>query len=124
MAWKSGLEWKIQAELSYRPNAMEQEQLSRFEHKQEMARYYVVADGAAAGSSFGFLVMFCAVVMSVIIIIPVIIFACGDSHVADDGKPPKPRKIGAARHSGATKEAAGHAVATIASAAVGVAVAF
>nr|GME06313.1 hypothetical protein BC332_19730 [Ipomoea batatas] len=124
MAWKSGLEWKIQAELSYRPNAMEQEQLSRFEHEQEMARYYVVADGAAAGSSFGFLVMFCAVVMSVIIIIPVIIFACGDSHVADDGKPPKPRKIGAARHSGATKEAAGHAVAAIASAAVGVAVAF
>nr|GMD87613.1 hypothetical protein Iba_chr14bCG17450 [Ipomoea batatas] len=34
MAWKSGLEWKIQAELSYRPNAMEQEQLSRFEHEQ------------------------------------------------------------------------------------------
>nr|GLL47228.1 hypothetical protein Itr_chr14CG19700 [Ipomoea trifida] len=89
-----------------------------------MARYNVVADGAAGGSSFGFIVMFCAVVMSVIIIIPVIIFACGDSHVADDGKPPKPRKIGAARHSGATKAAAGHAVATIASATVGAAVAF
>nr|GMD87615.1 hypothetical protein Iba_chr14bCG17470 [Ipomoea batatas]GMD90308.1 hypothetical protein Iba_chr14dCG8420 [Ipomoea batatas]GME06312.1 hypothetical protein Iba_scaffold3997CG0130 [Ipomoea batatas] len=57
-----------------------------------MARYYVVADDGSAGSSFGLMVMFWTVVMSAIIIIPMLIFGCGDCDDVDDGN--------AAGHSG------------------------